>query len=209
MYRVIALYKKPYNSEKPVVCMDEKSTQLLEDTRTSIPMKPGRVKRADHEYKRQGVRNIFVAVEPLAGTRFTKVTKRRTFGDTAYFFKKLANRYPKAKKIQLVLDNLNTHFEKSFTETFSYDEAKRILDKINFIYTPSHGSWLNMAEIEIGILQRQCLKKRMKDESALKDEVRHWQKPRNKSKSKIVWKFTRQDADKKLGKHYSDRKSVV
>ena len=203
MYRVIALYKKPYNSEKPVVCMDEKSTQLLEDTRTSIPMKPGRVKRADHEYKRQGVRNIFVAVEPLAGTRFTKVTKRRTFGDTAYFFKKLANRYPKAKKIQLVLDNLNTHFEKSFTETFSYDEAKRILDKINFIYTPSHGSWLNMAEIEIGILQRQCLKKRMKDESALKDEVRHWQKPRNKSKSKIVWKFTRQDADKKLGKHYS------
>lgn len=184
--------------------MDEKSLQMLDETRKSIGMKSGRVKRVDYEYKRKGVRNIFVAIEPLAGKRRTKVTKRRAREDFAFFIKDLVdNAYPKAKKIQLVLDNLNTHFKKSLKKTFSRTEAKRILSKIKFIYTPKHGSWLNMAEIEIGILSRQCLKKKMKDEKMLKNEVRAWQKARNKDKIKIVWKFTRQDADKKLSKHYS------
>lgn len=184
--------------------MDEKSLQMLDETRKSIGMKSGRVKRVDYEYKRKGVRNIFVAIEPLAGKRRTKVTKRRARKDFAFFIKDLVdNGYPKAKKIQLVLDNLNTHFKKSLKKIFSRTEAKRILSKIKFIYTPKHGSWLNMAEIEIGILSRQCLKKKMKDEKMLKNEVRAWQKARNKDKIKIVWKFTRQDADKKLSKHYS------
>lgn len=204
MYRVLRLYKKSYNPEKPVVCLDEKSLQLLDETRKNMEMKSGRVRRVDYEYKRKGVRNIFVAIEPLAGTRRTKVTKRRTRKDFAFFIKDLVdNGYPKAKKIQLILDNLNTHFKKSLKKTFSRTEAKRILSKIKFIYTPKHGSWLNMAEIEIGILQRQCLKKKMKDEKMLKGEVKAWQKARNKDKIKIVWKFTRQDADKKLSKHYS------
>lgn len=183
--------------------MDEKSLQLLDETRKSIGMKSGRVKRMDYEYKRKGVRNIFVAIEPLAGKRKTKVTKRRTRKDFAFFIKNLVDSYPKAKKIQLVLDNLNTHFKKSLKETFPRTEAKRILSKIKFIYTPKHGSWLNMAEIEIGILSRQCLKKKMKDEGMLKNEVKAWQKERNKDEIKIVWKFTRQDADRKLTKHYS------
>jgi len=158
MYRLLNLYNKAFNPAIPVVCFDEKSKQLLEDSRQPIPMKPGRVKKYDYEYRRKGTCNIFVAVEPKAGKHFIKVTDQRTRQDFAKFIKWLVDvKYKSAKKIKLVLDNLNTHFEKSFYETFSENECCRLLKKIEFIYTPKLASWLNMAEIEINLLEIECL----------------------------------------------------
>lgn len=204
MYRLLDLYKEEYNPQRPVVCIDEKSKQLIDDTRKSIPMKPGSVAKHDYEYKRNGTRNIFVAVEPKAGNRTITVTKTRKKNDFANFVRDLVNNeYKQAKEIRIVLDNLNTHFEKSFYETFSKKEAKNILDRINFYYTPVHGSWLNMAEIEINVMERECLGVRIGNEKLLKQRLKPWIKERNKEKKKIYWKFTRQDADKKLSKHYA------
>jgi hypothetical protein len=153
MYKVLDLYKEPYNRGFPVICFDEKSKQLLEDYRKPIPLKPGSVAKHDYEYKRNGTCNIFVAVEPKAGKHFVEVTEQRTCKDFAIFIRQLVDeKYKHAIIIRIVMDNLNTHFVKSFYETFSKQEARRILKKIKFIYTPKHASWLNMAEIEINMM---------------------------------------------------------
>jgi len=198
MEDVLDLYEKPYNPNKPVICFDEKSKQLIESARKSKPTKAGSPKRTDYEYERNGTRNIFMAVEPKAGFRKTKVTKHRKCPDFAKFIKELLtfNGYQNAKKIHIVLDNLNTHFEKSFYKTFPETEAKRISDRIEFHYTPKHASWLNMAEIEIGIMDRQCIGKRIPDKKSLVKNISAWRKDRNKQQIKINWKFTKQEARK-------------
>lgn len=203
MYRLLELYKQPYDPSQPIVCMDEKSKQLLEDNRQPLKARPGTLEKYDYEYKRKGTCNIFVAVEPKGGKRVVKVTDTRTKKDFAEFVEELVEKYfAKAKYIQLILDNLNTHFEGSLIETFGKRKAQRLLKKIRFIYTPKHASWLNMAEIEINIMDRQCTGGRIASKETLESNVTIWSKERNKNKSKIEWKFTRQDADKKLSKHY-------
>lgn len=203
MYKLLALYARPYNEQYPVVCVDEKSKQLIEDVRNNIPLKPGSPAKYDSEYRRKGTRNIFIAVEPLAGIRRIKVTLQRKKSDFAYFIKELIDKdYEHAKKIMLVLDNLNTHFAASFYETFSKDKADMILKKIQFCYTPTHGSWLNMAEIEINMMDRECLARRIGDPDVLQREIACWSKQRNKENKKINWSFTKRHADKKLSKYY-------
>lgn len=203
MYCLLELYQQAYNPLEPLVCMDEKSKQLLEDSRPSIKAKPGQLEKYDYEYRRKGTTNIFLAVAPKGGIRIVKVTDTRTKEDFAHFIEDLVDKhFPKAKYIQLVLDNLNTHFEKSLFETFSKRKAVRLLKKIRFIYTPKHGSWLNMAEIEINIMDRQCTGGRIESKEVLQSNVMIWSKERNDRQCDIEWKFTRQDADKKLSKHY-------
>lgn len=204
MYLLLNLYEEQYDPKFPVVCIDEKSKQLIEDIRKPIPMKPGSLSRVDYEYKRNGTRNIFVAVESRAGRRTITVTKTRKKGDFANFVRGLIeNEYAQAIEVRIVLDNLNTHFVKSFYETFSKKEADKILDKITFCYTPKHGSWLNMAEIEINMMERECLGKKIGNEKLLKQRIQAWTKGRNNEKKKIYWTFTKQDADRKLSKHYA------
>lgn len=203
MYRLLELYKQGYNPNEPLVCMDEKSKQLLEDNRKPIKAKPGKLEKHDYEYKRKGTCNIFVAIAPKGGIRIVKVTDTRTKEDFAYFVKDLVDKhFVKANYIQLVLDNLNTHFEGSLIETFGKRKATRLLKKIKFIYTPKHGSWLNMAEIEINIMDRQCTGGRIESKERLASDVMIWSKERNDKQCNIEWKFTRQDADKKLSRHY-------
>lgn len=204
MYRLLDLYQQDYDPKRPVICIDEKSKQLLEALRTPIPMKPGRAALHDYEYRRGGTRNIFVAVEPKAGKRMIRVTKTRKKPDFARFIAELAsNGYPEATEIRLVLDNLNTHFASSFYQTFSASEADQILQKITFCYTPIHGSWLNMAEIEISIMERECIGDRIGSEQLLCGRLQPWTEQRNKEKKKINWEFTKQKADEKLVKHYA------
>jgi hypothetical protein len=157
MENVLDVYKRPYDAEFPVVCMDETPRQLDKETRQAIAAAPGRPERHDYEYERCGVYTVFMANEPLAGARLTKVTERKTKSDWAQFIRELAAQYPKAQKITLVMDNLNTHKPGSFYETFSPPEAKSLWDRFEFVYTPKHGSWLNMAEIELNVLIGQCL----------------------------------------------------
>lgn len=204
MYDLLDLYAEEYDPKRPVVCIDEKSKQLLDDKKDPIPMKAGRAERYDYEYKRNGTRNIFVAVEPKAGTRVVSVTRRRKKKDFALFVRNLIDRqYPEAATVRIVCDNLNTHFEASFYETFPEAEAESILGKIEFHRTPCHASWLDMAEIEINVMERECLgKRRMKNEQFLMAELAAWQRRRNEQKKKIYWTFTRKKADKKLGKYY-------
>lgn len=204
MYDLLNLYAKPYNPRYPVVCMDEKSKQLLAHSRPAIGTKQGSARKEDYEYKRNGTRNIFLTVEPKAGYRTVRVTDRRTREDFAKEMKRVIRlpRYKNARTIHIVLDNLNTHFEKSFVETFGKQKARKILSRITFHHTPKHASWLNMAEIELSALERQCLTKRMEDEAMLIRETHAWEKKRNRAKTKICWTFTKQDADEKLGKHY-------
>ena len=203
MYRLLNLYKKDYNPALPVVCMDEKSKQLLKDNRKPIAAKPGRCEKYDYEYTRKGTCNIFVAVEPKAGKRMVKVTDTRTKADFAHFISELVEvHFAHARCVQLVLDNLNTHFESSLVETFGKRKANSLMKKIKFIYTPIHASWLNMAEIEINIMDRQCTGGRIESKEKLASQLRHWTKDRNKRQCKIEWKFTKQDADKKLSKLY-------
>ena len=203
MYRLLNLYKKPYNPKFPVVCFDEKSKQLLADSREPIPMKPGSVKKYDYEYRRNGTCNIFVAIEPKAGNHHIHVTDHRTRKDFALFMKWLIDKkYKNAKKIQIVLDNLNTHFKKSFYETFSVQECQRLLKKVNFIYTPKHASWLNMAEIEINLLDHECLDRNIGCRFELEEQVNAWCKQNNFEKRKINWSFSRYMADKKLSNYY-------
>lgn len=202
MYALLDLYQQDYDGLYPVVCVDEKSKQLIEDVRGGYKLKPGSTAKYDYEYKRNGTRNIFVAVEPLAGMRKVKVTRTRKKNDFACFIKELVEEYPKAEKIRIVLDNLNTHFSSSFFETFTKREAKRILSRIEFYYTPKHGSWLNMAEIEINIMSRTCLDRRIGQESLLASQLNYWTLARNIAKKRIHWSFTRKNADLKLSKHY-------
>jgi hypothetical protein len=203
MYKVLDLYKEKYDKRFPVVCFDEKSKQLLEDRRNPIPIKPGSPLKYDYEYKRNGTCNIFTAVEPKIGRHFTKVTDHRAKSDFAMFIKEMVeNQYKKAKKVRIVLDNLNTHFDKSFYETFSKKEAKKLLKRIQFVYTPKHASWLNMAEIEINMMDKECLKRNIKSRELLEKELLAWTNQNNMEKRKIKWSFTRKKADKKLSKYY-------
>ena len=203
MYDVLDLYEEDYDPKRPLVCLDEKPKQLLEDKRTPIPIKPGSPEKYDSEYIRNGTANIFIAVEFKAGKRVTQVIERRKMTDFAQFMKVLViEEYSKAEVIRVVTDNLNIHKEKSFYETFSEDEAKQILDKIEFHYTPKHASWLNAAEIEINVMDIECTGRRIGDIGTLTNEVAAWMKRRNKNKKKINWKFTKKNADEKLSKYY-------
>jgi len=203
MYDILDLYQEPYNPEYPVIGLDEKPKQLLKDSREPIPMKKGATKKIDYEYTRNGRANIFVTVEPKAGNREIKVTRQRTRIDFAFFLKELVDiHYQNVKKLRIVVDNLNTHNEKSLYENFENAEAKRILAKIEFHYTPKHASWLNVAEIEIGIMDNQCTGTRIGTIEKLTEEVKEWTKARNQMKKKIDWRFTRQKADEKMSKHY-------
>jgi hypothetical protein len=202
MYEVLGLYAQPYDPAEPVVCLDEKSKQLLEQTRRPLPAAPGQIAKEDYKYKRAGTRNLFVAVEPKAGHREVQVTRRRTKPDFVGFVQFLALEvYGQARKIHLVLDNLNTHFRACFEEVMG-PAAAAFLSRLEFHDTPKHASWLNMAEIEIGILDRQCTGRRIGQEERLRTEVLAWQQRRNQERCRIEWKFTRQDADRKLSGHY-------
>ena len=202
MYDVLDLYEEPYDPKKPLLCLDEKPKQLLWEKRRPIPMKPGSTERYDYEYVRNGTANIFMAVEFKAGKRVTQVTERRTMTDFALFVKMLVDEYPGVEVIRLVTDNLSTHKEKSFYETFSKDDAESIINKIEFHYTPKHGSWLNAAEIEISVMDIECTGRRIGDRETLAREVVAWTRRRNCRKKKIDWKFTKEKADKKLSRHY-------
>lgn len=204
MYELLGLYAKPYDATEPVVCLDEKSKQLLEQTRRPLPAAaPGQIAKEDYEYRRAGTRNLFVAVEPKAGHREVEVTRRRTKQDFVAFVQYLAGEvYAQVRKLHLVLDNLNTHFRTSFEEVMGVEAATVFLSRVEFHYTPKHASWLNMAEIEIGILDRQCTGRRIGEEERLRSEVLAWEQRRNQARCRIDWKFTRQDADQKLSRHY-------
>ena len=203
MYDVLDLYVEPYDPERPIVCLDEKPKQLLGDKRMPIPLKPGRSEKYDYEYVRNGTANIFMAVEFKAGKRVTQVTKRRTMKDFALFVKMLVDgEYSDVEVIRLVMDNLNTHNEKAFYRAFSRDEAERILDRIEFHYTPKHASWLNAAEVEINVMDIECTDRRINDMGTLIREVAAWTQRRNDHEKKINWKFTREKTDEKLSKYY-------
>lgn len=201
MEKVLDLYKEPYSSEFPVVCMDESPKQLISETRRKERLKDGSL-RVDYEYVRKGVCNIFIATEPLAGNRIVKVTQRKTKPDWAEFIENIADNYKNAKKIRLVMDNLNTHKASSLYEKFPPEKAKTLWDKFEFIYTPKHGSWLNMAEIELNVLNAQCLNRRIDSIEKVKEEVEAWQNTRNNKETKINWQFTTKDSRIKLRRLY-------
>ena len=196
MEDLLERYAKPCNLSEPVLCFDEKSKQLLRDTRPVKNTTEGKPRRRDYEYERNGTRNIFVTVEPKGGYRAVKVTMRRKKQDFAKEMRRIVDlpRYKDATTIHVVLDNLNTHFEKSFLETFGKKETKRIMSRIRFHYTPKHAAWLNMAEIEIGILSRQSIRGRIPTEGELVEKARLWQERRNDAQAMINWKFTVKDA---------------
>lgn len=199
MEQVLDVYKQPYDCFCPVVCMDESPQQLIGEVRTPIPMQPGKEKKVDYEYFRSGTCNVFMANEPLKGYRIVKITQHKKKADWAMFIKEIAdNHYPDANRIRLVMDNLNTHLPGSLYETFSPKEAKRIWDRFEFIYTPKHGSWLNMAEIEINVLNKQCLNRRIDKMQTIKSEVEAWCKDRNNMNAKINWQFTTDQSRLKL-----------
>lgn len=203
MYDLLDLYQQPYNKDEPVVCVDEKSKQLIAPQQPDIGIQPGQTQKFDYEYERRGTRNLFVAVEPLAGWRQVQVTTHRKKPDFVAFIRHLLQgRYRCAKKVHVVVDNLNTHFAKGFIEVLGQKRAQSLLRRIEFHYTPKHGSWLNMAEIEIASLSKQCLNGRIATEAELVAHVQAWQTYRNRKRKTIEWKFTRQHADKRLGNHY-------
>lgn len=203
MEDVLDVYKRPYNPKRPMVCLDETSKQLIGETRIPVTASPGQPARYDYEYKRNGVANLFMIFEPLIGKRRVKVTERRTKIDWAYCVREMVDQiYPDAEQIVLVMDNLNTHNKSSLYEAFEPAEAKRIADKIEIHYTPKHGSWLDMAEIELGILSRQCLSRRIENMEQLEKEALAWEKNRNAKKEKVDWQFTTADARIKLKKLY-------
>jgi hypothetical protein len=206
MYCLLALYEQPMDPREPVVCIDEKSLQLFAHSRAPLPMSPGSPAKDDYEYVRHGTTNLFVAVEPKAGHRKVAVTERRGKTDFVAFVSELLHdTYAAARRVHLVLDNLNIHFRKSFEDVLGQRAATKLLRRVEFHYTPKHASWLNMAEIEIGILTRQCLDRRTPDRNKLSSEVAAWQRQRNDQRRTIKWTFTRQDADQKLAGHYVPR----
>ena len=203
MYNLLALYAKPLRHDEPVICIDEKSLQLIGHSREPLPMAAHVAAKQDYEYVRKGTTNLFVAVQPKAGRRTVSVTDHRGKTDFVAFVQDLLTRtYAKARRVHLVLDNLNTHFSKCFDDVLGASAAARLLSRVQLHHTPKHASWLNMAEIEIGILTRQCLDRRIPTRQCLQSEVAAWQRNRNAQRRTIEWKFTRQDADRKLGRHY-------
>jgi hypothetical protein len=202
MEAILHLYQQPYDPKRPMVCFDEKMTQLLSDVRVPLPLKERRPRRQDYEYKRNGTRNLFLFVEPKAGQRSVLVTQRRGKTDFAQAMRYLVDTlYPNADVIDVVLDNLNTHTYHALVETFGKVEADRLMQRLCFHYTPPHGSWLNMAEIELSILSRQCLKRRLPDEWTLSLEIIAWEKRRNQTQAKIHWRFSVDDARRVFRDH--------
>jgi transposase len=203
MEDVLALSAEPYDPKRPKVNFDETSKQLIKETHAAVPVEPGQPKRYDSEYERNGTRNLFLFVEPQAGWRHVEVTEQRTMIDFAHQMRWLVDdRYPTADKIRVVLDNLNTHRAASLYAAFAPQEARRILRKLEFHYTPKHGSWLNMAEIEFSVLQRQCLDRRIPDEATLRREVAAWEQQRNDAHATIDWRFSVTDARQNLTRLY-------
>jgi len=203
MEEVLQLYTSPFDPDYPLVCFDESSKQLISETREPLPPQPGQPERFDYEYQREGVCNLFMFFEPLTGARHVEVTDQRTSIDYAQQMKYLVDeRHPQAKKIRVVQDNLNTHVKASLYKAFAPAEARRLLDKLEFHYTPKHGSWLNMAEIELSVLSRQCLDRRISDKDMLTEEVAAWEKRRNQNSSPVDWRFTTEDARIKLKRLY-------
>jgi len=203
MEDVLEVDHRPYNPRRPQVCLDETNRQLVRETRTPIPAAPGRPATMDYEYERNGTVNLFMLFEPLAGQRHVLVTERRTAKDYAHAVRHLLDVvYPEAEKVVLVQDNLNTHKLASLYEAFPPAEARRLCDRLEVHYTPKHGSWLDMAEIELGILQRQCLDRRLPDRETVANEVAAWQHDRNAAGCRVNWQFTTADARIKLRRLY-------
>lgn len=202
MEMVLDVYKRPFCSRYPVVCMDETPKQLIAEARAHVPASPGQPERHDYEYRRSGVCNVFLACEPLAGKRMVRVTERKTKRDWAHFIEEIACQYSDAEKITLVMDNLNTHKAGSLYETFPPRKAKTLWDKFEFVYTPKHGSWLNMAEIELNVLIGQCLNRRIDNILEIKKEIQAWENYRNNKNAKVNWQFTTDDARIKLTRLY-------
>lgn len=203
MEEVLEVYKREYDEENPVLCMDESSKQQIQEVIESLPMKPGNPKKYDSEYERKGTSNLFMIFEPLAGKRHVRITEQRTKRDWAECIKTIVDElYPKAKKITIVLDNLNTHTPASLYGRYSPEEARRLREKIEIEYTPKHGSWLNMAEIEFSALSRQCTNRRIGTREELTQEIKAWEKQRNEARVKCNWQFRTEDARIKLRKLY-------
>ena len=203
MEEILDLYQQPYDPAYPVVCLDEKPKQLLRHTRTPLPMQPGAPLRYDYTYKREGTCNIFIFFEALRNWRHLEVTDQRTHVEFAHCLRDLVEiHYPEAECIRLVLDNLSTHTPAALYQTFEPEQARRLSKHLDFCYTPPHGSWLNMAEIELSLLGRQCLKPRMPDKDTVRKEGTMWQQQRNAQKASVNWRFTTDDARIKLKKLY-------
>jgi len=203
MEDVLNLYHHPYDPQRPKVNMDEQSVQLTKETRKPIPAEPGKPERFDYEYERNGTANIFMFTEPLAGGRHVHVTERRTAVDWAYEIRDLLNiRYPEAERVVLICDNLNTHGIGSLYEAFPPEEAGALASRLEIHYTPKHGSWLNIAEIELSVLTMQCLDRRIPDIETLKKEVNAWEKERNGAQKGVDWRFTTDDARIRLKRLY-------
>jgi len=203
MEDVLEVYHRPYDPKRPLVCFDEGSKQHTKETRIPLPAKPGALTKYDYEYERNGTSNLFIFFAPLEAWRHVKVTNQRTMIDFAHCMRDLVDlHFPEAEKIVLVMDNLNTHKFASLYEAFPPEEARRIIDKLEIHYTPKHGSWLNMAEIELSVLQRQCLKARIPDRPTLIEKAEAWQIRRNATEATVHWRFTTADARIKLHKLY-------
>lgn len=210
MEDVLAVYSRPYNPKIPVICMDEMHKQCIKEVRSAIPASPGNPERYDSEYERNGGVNIFICSEPLKGTRSAKVTDTRTRIDWAVFMKELLDeQYQNADKIVLILDNLNTHSAGSFYEAFEPQEARRLLDRLEIHHTPKHGSWLNVAEIELSVLSRQCLNRRIPDKETYKAEIEKWNINRNNQQKGVDWHFTTKEARVKLKRLYPQQINIA
>lgn len=203
MEDILAVYQRDFAADEVLVCMDETSKQHIKETRVPLPTVPGGIAKYDYEYERCGVSNLFMVSAPLEGWRNVKVTDRHTKVDWAKLMQEIVDEhYPEKRKIILVMDNLNTHKVSSLYEAFEPEEARRIADRLEIHYTPKHGSWLDMAEIEIGVMTRQCLNRRIGDQQTLRREINAWQKQRNDEKTPVNWRFTTEDARIKLKSLY-------
>lgn len=203
MEDVLDTYAKPYDASRPVVCVDEGGKQLIGDVREPLPVRPGSPAKQDSEYQRGGMANVFMAFEPLAGQRHVEVTERKTAEDFAGFLRRLSDEfYPAAERIVLVCDNLNTHTPAALYEAFKAAEARRLAQRFEWHYTPKHGSWLNIAEMELSVVARQCLDRRIPDLDTLRREIHAWEEKRNEAVVKVDWQFTTADARVKLKKLY-------
>lgn len=203
MEEVLDLYEKPYDPKRPVVCYDERPCVLHAEVREPLPMEPGQPQRIDSEYERQGSCYLFMNFQPLSGWRQVEVSDRRTNQDFAHWMKRLVDeQFPHVEVIRVVLDNLSTHTPAAFYQTFVSEEARRLTQKLEFHYTPKHGSWLNMVEIELSVLSRQCLNRRIPDRESLQREVSAWEQERNQQKATVNWRFTTEKARHKLQRFY-------
>ena len=203
MEDILELYNQPYDAKRPLVCMDETSKQLVSEVRTPIALRPGQPARYDHKYRREGVCHVFMFFEPLRGWRAVEIRARRTKQEWVHGMKTLVEEYyPEAEVVRVVVDNLNTHNPAAFYEYFAPVEAKRILDRLELHYTPKHASWLNMAEIELSVLSRQCLKQRIPDQQRMQREVSAWAQARNEQCKTVDWQFTTADARIRLKRLY-------